>query len=182
MRSPSVARQTTLSRCATGAPTNYRGNEVSRNLDQRPDCSGLETRNIRTRDRGTPAEASLRAGRRDDRKRQSSTAELYVARQRTRDCRVGATHRPHSIYGGLHPPYKWLTGARVRYSINDCGDHERQILQQPDTRLERGSGDGAPSTGSVAAGSVRRPLEPWLESLKKNPPRDRFKANLARGG
>ncbi len=41
---------------------------------------------------------------------------LYLARPRQRHCRVGATHRPHTVYGGLHPPYKWVTSARVRYS------------------------------------------------------------------
>ena len=41
---------------------------------------------------------------------------LYLAWQRWRNCRVGATHRPHTVCGGLHPPYKWLTSARARYS------------------------------------------------------------------
>jgi len=49
----------------------------------------------------------------------------YLARQRRRHCRVGATHRPHTACGGLHPPYKWLTGARVRYSTF------RQPFRQP---------------------------------------------------
>ena len=45
---------------------------------------------------------------------------LYLARPRRRHCRVGATHRPHTVYGGLHPPYKWVTSARVRYN---AGEH-----------------------------------------------------------
>jgi hypothetical protein len=40
---------------------------------------------------------------------------LYLARRRSRDCRVGATHHPHTVCGGLHLPYKWLTSARVWY-------------------------------------------------------------------
>jgi hypothetical protein len=28
---------------------------------------------------------------------------------------VGATHRLHMVYGGLHPPYKRVISARARY-------------------------------------------------------------------
>ena len=46
----------------------------------------------------------------------TAAPRLYLARPRRRHCRVGATHRPHTVYGGLHPPYKWVTSARVRYN------------------------------------------------------------------
>ncbi len=34
----------------------------------------------------------------------------------THHCRVGATHRPHTVYGGLHPPYECVNLARARYN------------------------------------------------------------------
>jgi hypothetical protein len=47
--------------------------------------------------------------------------------------------------------------------------------QRPDTRRDRGSGDGAPSTSPVGAGSVRRPLSrhetPQSRSVKARPRR-----------
>jgi len=48
--------------------------------------------------------------------RSPGLAKLYFARQRRRQRRVGVTHRPHTVCGGFHPPYKCLTSARVRYS------------------------------------------------------------------
>jgi len=52
---------------------------------------------------------------------------LYFARQRLRECRVGVTHRPHTVCGGFHPPYKCLTSARVRYNRRDPRRHRVQI-------------------------------------------------------
>ena len=69
------------------------------------------------------SEASGPAGR-----RAGARCRLYVARRRWRHCRVGETHRPHAVYGGFHPPYKWLTSARVRvvqhfaYYLVSCRD------------------------------------------------------------
>ena len=58
-------------------------------------------------------------------------AKIYLARQRWRNCRVGATHRPHTVCGGLHPPYKWLTSARARYSS--------VFLSGPSSTVEQGT-------------------------------------------
>ena len=40
------------------------------------------------------------------------SGRLSFTRRRWRNCRVGATHRPRGVSGGLHPPYKRLNMAR----------------------------------------------------------------------
>jgi hypothetical protein len=38
---------------------------------------------------------------------------LFLARRRLRGCRAGETRRPSRVCGGIHPPNKWRTSARV---------------------------------------------------------------------
>jgi hypothetical protein len=46
----------------------------------------------------------------------ASRKTLYLARQRSRHRRVGATHRKGFVAVGLHPPYERLTRGRAQYS------------------------------------------------------------------
>jgi hypothetical protein len=62
---------------------------------------------------------------------------LYLARRRSRQCRVDETHRKRCEDRGLHPPYKWLTSARVRFGAPNGGIEHVPLQQLSDRTAAR---------------------------------------------
>jgi predicted RNA binding protein YcfA (HicA-like mRNA interferase family) len=98
-------------------------------------------------------------------------ARLYPARGRSRECRVGATHHPHTVCGGFHPPYKWLTSARVRYKLIIY-----EILRRSDRGVEamRHSAKGTsvsgrrPRTNGASSDGVTLTFNELVHLLEEN--------------